>query len=53
MEGSWESKILLSISSLFASSTASTAAATELVGGRLTGEEEGKRSMVGLADDSN
>jgi len=53
MDGSWESNILLSMSALFASSTASTAAADELVGGRLTGENEGKRSVVGLAEDGH
>ena len=53
MEGSWESKILLSISSLFASSTASTAAAAELTRGRLIGEDDGGKSVVGLTEDGN
>jgi hypothetical protein len=35
MEGSWYTKISLSMSFFFASSTASTAAAAELGGGRL------------------
>ncbi len=52
MEGSCERRILLSMSSLFASSTASTAAAAELIGGRLTGEDEGK-SVVGLAEEGS
>ena len=52
MEGSCERRILLSMSSLFASSTASTAAAAELTGGRLIGEDEGK-SVVGLAEEGN
>ena len=47
MDGSCDRRILLSMSSLFASSTASTAAAAELTGGRLIGEDEGK-SVVGL-----
>lgn len=53
MDGSWESNILLSMSALLASSTASTAAAAELVGGRLTGENEGKSCVVGLVEDGN
>ncbi len=52
MEGSWESRILLSMSALLASSTASTAAAAELIGGRLTGDDDGK-SVVGLAEEGN
>jgi len=43
MEGVWYNRILLSIPSLFASSTDSTAAAAELVGGREIGNVEGKR----------
>ncbi len=48
MEGVWYKRILLSIPSLLSSSTYSTAAATELVGGREIGDVEGKR-VVGEA----
>ncbi len=51
MEGSCDNNILLSISFLFASSTASTAAATELVGRLLVGDEVlGGKIMVGMAE---
>jgi len=40
------------MSTLFASSTASTAAAAELSGGSVAGDDDGK-SVVGLADDGS
>ena len=50
MEGSCDNSNLLSMSFFLASSTVSTAAATELVGGRLIGGEVGGGSRaVGLA----
>lgn len=52
MEGSCESKILLSMPSLLASSTDSTAAAAELEGGRLIvgGDDEKIFKGVGFND---
>ena len=43
MEGVWYRRMLLSIPSLFASSTDSTAAAAVLVGGRKIGDVKGER----------